>query len=129
MPALNQNFTHWVGDTRILESGPIVDGNNNPVDLTGARADWWVSSNNRPTGTPTIQKSSTIPGQITLVNNAGSWTIVIKILPTDTLPTEGTPMNAGQYYHECRIQDVELDDARAFLGIMTLNSSLVLLLP
>jgi hypothetical protein len=120
VPAIGQNITQWQGDSRII-SFPVTDALGNNVDLSGASARWWVGKTAFATGTDIyVEKSTASGGGMTLENNAGLWSVVITLVPTDT-----ENVAAGRWYHECEVIDAAGNVARVLLGKFIMNPSLI----
>ncbi len=81
------------GETPLLQFGPILDANNSPVDLTGAKIVFAISDINKVTVLLRKDNGSiggvTIPDQTT---NRGIFNVQWALLDTDEL--------SGEYYFE-----------------------------
>ena len=113
MTMISQNFVMWQGEDKTLRI-PIVDGDGDPVNLTGSTVRWEMF---KPTADPVAVK--TTGDGITLYNAAGTNDgIQIEIDPADT-----TDVTDGEYSHECRVTDGAGNKAVVFVGLVTLYYS------
>lgn len=119
MPAVDQTITHWAGDTATIRI-PVVDGEGQPVDLTGATARWWVGKNVSATADADIYvKKASGAGLSIEISTAGS-VVVITLEPGDT---EGKA--AGTFYHECEVVDASGNISTVTIGKFILKPTLI----
>jgi hypothetical protein len=122
MPATNQKITHWIGDTRIVTI-PIKDAAGNWVDLTGARARWWMGkSASAHAAQVWIEKNTGINGGMSIANpgSGAEWDLVITIKPVDT-----ETLKAGTWYHEAEIVDSSLNVSTVTTGPFVLVQTMI----
>lgn len=91
-----QNFTMYRGKDRHLRV-TVRDSAGKLKDLSGAQAIYWTLARNE-SGSKLIQKS--MAGGITIVDPPSAGQFVVALVPSDTTPLEG-----GDYYHEAGITD------------------------
>jgi hypothetical protein len=96
MTATNQNIAIYAGDDFEVILSLFESDGTTPLDLTGAVVNWALSSV-YDIQTPLIEKSSAIPGQVTITNIAGGL-VSIFLGPADTADLGGQP-----YYHEVEV--------------------------
>lgn len=119
MPAVDQTITHWAGDTATIRI-PVVDGEGQPVDLTGASARWWVAKSVNATAAADIYvKKASGAGLSIEISTAGS-AVVITLAPGDT---EGKA--AGTFYHECEVVDANGNISTVTIGKFILKPTLI----
>lgn len=118
MPAINQDVTHWVGDTATIRI-PVLDKDGGAVDLTGASARWWMGKNVSATGDDVYVKKASGTGLSIEVSTAGS-AIVVTLAPVDT---EGK--KSGTFYHECEVVDADGNVSTVTTGKFILKPTLI----
>jgi hypothetical protein len=122
MPAVNQKVTHWKGDTAIITI-PIKDKDGAWIDLTGARARWWMGKASNAKGANVfIEKNTGINGGMVL-SNPGSgpeWDLVITLKPIDT-----ENLKAGNWYHEAEVVDSNLNVSTVTTGPFVLMQTMI----
>lgn len=111
MTALNQNFTMFSGDTKLVII-PVTKPDKSAADLNGASAKWILQDEDGVTNV--LSKQS--PETIAIVN---SNEIQIKLLPNDTKDLIGT------FYHECEITDQAGNVSTVSTGFITIVKSAV----
>jgi hypothetical protein len=118
MPAINQDVTHWVGDTATIRI-PVLDAAGASVDLTGASARWWMGKNVAATGDDVYVKKSSGAGLAIEISTEGS-TVVITLDPGDT---DGK--KSGTFYHECEVVDADGNVSTVTIGKFILKPTLI----
>ena len=119
MPAVSQDITHYLGDTRIITI-PVLDGAGNHVDLTGAGVSWWMGKNVTATGADVYIKKILGAGITLTHDTSGLFTITITVAPSDT-----ASLTAGTFYHEAAVIDADGNIARISLGKFILKPTLI----
>lgn len=109
MTALNQNFSMYSGDTKVLII-PVTKPDNSGVDLSGASVKWVAQGEDGTTNV--ISKQTPV-----IITNGNE--IQIKLLPIDTRDL------VGMYYHECEITDQSGNVSTIFTGYITVIKSAV----
>ncbi len=122
MPAVNQDITHWRGDSRVITIGPIKDGNGEFVDLTGASARWWMGKNVNATGADIYVQKSDGHGLVIDGDTAGGWSLIITLAPGDT---ENLTVKLGTFYHEAEVVDGDGDVSTVTTGKFILKPTLI----
>lgn len=118
MPAVNQDFDHWRGDTKHINI-PVRDVDGAAVDLAGGSARWWLGKSPGAVGSGVLVKKSTGEG-LTLAQINGVWTAQIVLDPADT---QG--IKPGAYYHELEVIDADGAVTTATTGMVTIKPTLV----
>lgn len=108
MTAVNQNFTMYSGDTKILII-PITKADNTAADLTNASIKWGLYDED---GTERVSK---VTGAMTITGNE----IRITLDPVDTQSL------SGAYFHECELTDQYDNVSTLFTGMATIIKGLV----
>jgi hypothetical protein len=121
MPALAQDVTLWQGDTHVL-TFKVDDGNNNPIDLTGATGRWWAAKKATSTGLDIFIEKGTAAHTMSFSFNGGDgfWYAIVPINPPDT---QNIP--PGKWYHESEIITQGGVVARGSIGKFNVNPSLI----
>lgn len=119
MPAIGQDITHYKGDTLRI-TVPVRDGAGNNVDLSGAGVTWWMGKNVAATGADVYIKKTLEHGATLTTDISGLYTATIAVDPADT-----ENLNAGTFYHELAIIDLDGDIGRVSLGKYILKPTLV----
>jgi hypothetical protein len=96
MTATNQNISIYAGDDTELSMSLFQSDGVTPLDLTGAVVNWALSSAYN-VQFPLVEKSSAIPGQVTITDIPGGLVSVF-LIPADTADMGGQP-----YYHEVEV--------------------------
>lgn len=105
MGKLNQNFTTWKGNYKQV-SFYIED-----VTTVEGMVSEWACAATVDALTNAIEKS-TVNGSITLSGKV----VTVTLNPTDT-----ASMDAGDYYHELRLVDINSHPSTPAIGVMTLK--------
>jgi hypothetical protein len=122
MPAINQDVTHWQGNTRVINIR-VTDVHGGIVDLSGAHnVRWWMGKTAQATGSDIyVEKSLASGGGISLSQGLDNyWTVSVTLFPPDT---QDVP--SGRWYHECETIDAGGDVATVTIGRFILNPSLI----
>jgi hypothetical protein len=96
MAATNQNITIYAGDDIELIMSLFQSDGTTPLDLTGAVINWALSSAYN-VQFPLIEKSSAVPGEVSITDVDGGLVSVF-LVPNDTATMGGQP-----YYHEVEV--------------------------
>lgn len=116
MPSTQQNLTLWA-DRNIQINVPILDQNGLPYNVGSSGSATW-SMSPAATSLPAVLQKST-PSGITLVNNSGTWSAIISIVPADTVN-----IAPATYYHELAVKDSAGNVVNVSIGTITLQPSL-----
>jgi hypothetical protein len=119
MPAINQDVTHWAGDSATIRI-PVLDKTGASVDLSGAAARWWMAKNVSATATEDIYVKKSSGSGLTIENSTAGSTIVVTLDPVDT---EGK--TAGTFYHECEVVDASGNISTVTIGKFILKPTLI----
>jgi len=112
MTAEEQDITLYEEESKVINPSPLIDGNDNSVDLTNADLEWIVVDG---VGNEIISKTDGNGINITSATN-GEWEIVVN--PSDT-DGEG-----GDYYkHEARLIDETGDESVIATGDFQIKQS------
>lgn len=107
MPVINQNIEIWAGDDVELDIILTEADGETPLDISGTAIVNWALSSAYDIGAILIERSSAVPGEITVAISSGS--VIASIFVGDTTDLGGEP-----YYHE-----VEVEDGGATVTVMT----------
>ena len=116
MAAQNQNATQWLGDDGTITI-TVTDDSGNIVNISGVEAFYWVGKNAKAAGLDVYVKKE-VGGGITLNGSAGQIVISLTGLDTETL-------QAGRFYHECRIKDLTGDWTTVTTGTLTIVQTMI----
>lgn len=119
MPAINQDVTHWVGDSATIRI-PVLDKDGASVDLTGASARWWMAKSVNATDAADIYVKKSSGSGLVIENSTAGSAIVITLDPADT---EGKA--AGTFYHECEVVDASGNVSTVTTGKFVLKPTLI----
>ena len=111
MGSLNQDFTTWKGNYRVIQFY-ISDVST----VTGGTAEWALSTTSGVTGSQAILKTSVASTGITL---SGKY-VNVTLSPSDT-----ASLAAGTYYHELRLVDIAGQPSTPAIGTVTLKDVLI----
>lgn len=118
MPAVNQNFDHWRGDSKHI-SIPVKDEDGTAIDLTGGSARWWLGKSASATGSGVLVKKSSGAG-LTLSQVNGFWTALVVLDPEDT-----QALRPGSYYHELEIIDADGAVSTVTTGTVNIRPTMI----
>lgn len=120
MPAINQDITHYKGDTATIKI-PVLDQNGLKVDLSSSTARWWMGKSVTATGVDVYVKKATGGSGITIDLGTDVDTIVVALAAADTEVLTKT----GTFYHECEVVDGSGDVTTVCVGKFTLKPTLI----
>lgn len=110
MGKINQNVTMWKGDS--VQIKILVDNVASVEDCTDAQ--WAMAVN--ATSTRLITKE--LDDDPVTITFSGKY-VIIQLSPEDTDELSG--IDAGTYYHECRLWDVAGKPTTPAIGTLTIN--------
>lgn len=119
MAAINQDVTHWAGDSAIINI-LVADEDGNKVELSGCTARWWMSKAATSTGTDVLVKKATGGEGVEIQLGTDFDSVSVALDPTDT---EGR--KAGSYYHECEIVKPNGDIATVMTGKFIIKPTVI----
>jgi len=111
MPALNQNFEIWAGDTPFINI--VITRENQVVDISGTTIKWVVKDY---VDAETNHILKTTGDGITIIEPANGKCQI-------SLDREDTLNLSGKYYHEAELTDVEGRVSTILLGMVTIHPS------
>jgi hypothetical protein len=128
--AVHQDVELTQGDTLTLKFGPVLDGQGNPVDLSGQPSAIWRvgKSAYAASGDIYLTKSSALtPGDVTFVSTQfyeqTQWSVWVALQSTDTalLPSCIPPQT---WFHQLQVTDRLGNTSTAATGNFTVDPSM-----
>lgn len=115
----SRNFEMRQGDDRTLRLPVTSDQTLNTPVSPSAQIEWWMCSG--PAPDPDNLRVRRVRGDdLVLEQEAGVWVVKVRLHEEDTVG-----LAAGEYYHECRIDDPTEGARTIVFGILTLRPSAI----
>jgi hypothetical protein len=112
----NQSLGCIKGDNAVFEIDMMTDAG--PVDLTGASAQWVLAESWFDGAHTFLTKTSALSGGITIINDAGTWKVIIQLAPADTIS-----IPSGLLFHDCKVTLSDASVAHVASGPFVLEPS------